>query len=179
MSSLGSSQLDEVQLDPLSEAAVARAQLGLRTLGLKFERNQHGVRSSLREWSPMWNMGASLWSVNLQVFRKQGDGQAIWKLITVMVGWVLSKAHLGFPSGLVSKESACSAGSRETLVLSLGWEDPLEKRMATHSSVLAWRTPWTGEPGRLQSMGLQRVGHDWSDLARTWVQLPTTYASSN
>ena len=179
MSSLGSSQLDEVQLDPLSEAAVARAQLGLRTLGLKFERNQHGVRSSLREWSPMWNMAASLWSVNLQVFQETRGWAGHLKADNCYGGLSLEQGSLGLPSGLVSKESACSAGSRETLVLSLGWEDPLEKRMATHSSVLAWRTPWTGEPGRLQSMGLQRVGHDWSDLARTWVQLPTTYASSN
>ena len=51
---------------------------------------------------------------------------------------------------------------RETWVRSLGWEDPLEKKMATHSSILAWRIPWTEEPGRLQSMGLQRVGHDWA-----------------
>ena len=50
---------------------------------------------------------------------------------------------------------------RETWVQSLGWEDSLEKEMATHSSTLAWRIPWTEEPGRLQSMGLQRVGHDW------------------
>ena len=49
---------------------------------------------------------------------------------------------------------------QETWVLSLGWEDPLEKEMATHSSILAWRIPWTEEPGGLQSMGLQRVGHD-------------------
>ena len=41
----------------------------------------------------------------------------------------------------------------------MGWEDPLEKGMATHSSILAWRIPWTKEPGRLQSMGLQRVGY--------------------
>ena len=45
-------------------------------------------------------------------------------------------------------------------VQSLGWEDPLEKGMATPSSLLAWRIPWTEEPGRLQSMGSQRVGHD-------------------
>ena len=44
--------------------------------------------------------------------------------------------------------------------LSLGWEDPLEKEMATHSSILAWRIPWTEEPGGLQSTGSQRVGHD-------------------
>ena len=49
----------------------------------------------------------------------------------------------------------------ETRVRSLGWEDPLEKDMATHSSILAWRIPWTEEPGRLQSTGSQRVGHDW------------------
>ena len=47
-----------------------------------------------------------------------------------------------------------------TQVRSLGQEDPLEKRMATHSSTLAWKFPWTEEPGRLQSMGSQRVGHD-------------------
>ena len=48
----------------------------------------------------------------------------------------------------------------ETQVRSLGWEDLLEKEMATHYSILAWRIPGTEEPGRLQSMGLQRVGHD-------------------
>ena len=48
----------------------------------------------------------------------------------------------------------------ETQVQSLGWEDPLEKGMATYSVILAWRIPWTEEPGRLQSMGLQRVEHD-------------------
>ena len=49
---------------------------------------------------------------------------------------------------------------RETRVRSLGREDPLEKEMATHSSTLAWKIPWMEEPGRLQSMGLQRVRHD-------------------
>ena len=48
----------------------------------------------------------------------------------------------------------------ETQVQFLGWEDPLEKEMATHSSMLAWRIPWTEEPGGLQSMGSQKVGHD-------------------
>ena len=49
---------------------------------------------------------------------------------------------------------------RETWVPSLGSKDPLEKGMATHSSILAWKIPWTEEPGGLQSMGLQRVGYD-------------------
>ena len=49
---------------------------------------------------------------------------------------------------------------QETQVRALGWEDPLEKEMATHSSILAWKISWTEEPGVLQSMGSQRVGHD-------------------
>ena len=49
---------------------------------------------------------------------------------------------------------------RETWVQSLGWEDPLEKEMATHPSILAWRIPWMEKPGGLQYMGSQRVGHD-------------------
>ena len=52
--------------------------------------------------------------------------------------------------------------TQETQVRSLSWEDPLEKEMATHSSILAWETSWTEKPGRLQSMGSQRVGHDWA-----------------
>ena len=48
---------------------------------------------------------------------------------------------------------------QETRVQSLGWEDPMEKEMAAHSSILAWKIPWTAEPGRLLSMGSQRVGH--------------------
>ena len=60
--------------------------------------------------------------------------------------------------GSDGKESTCSSGDP---VRSLGPEDPLEKEMATHSSILAWKIPWMEEPGRLQSMGSQRVGHDW------------------
>ena len=54
---------------------------------------------------------------------------------------------------------------QETWLQSLGWEDPLEKAMATHSSTLAWKIPGTEEPGGLPSIGLHRVGHDWSDAA--------------
>ena len=58
---------------------------------------------------------------------------------------------------------------QDTEVPSLGKEDPLEKGMATHSSILAWRNPWTEEPGRLQSTGLQRVGMT-SDLTHTYAR---------
>ena len=54
-------------------------------------------------------------------------------------------------------------------VLSLGWEDPLEEDVETHSSILTWKIPWTEEPGRLWSTGSQRVGHDWSDLTHMHV----------
>ena len=66
-------------------------------------------------------------------------------------------ALMGLPWWLSGKESACSAGDLGSI---LGWEDALEKGMATHSSILAWEIPWTEEPGGLQSMGSQRVGHD-------------------
>ena len=56
---------------------------------------------------------------------------------------------------------------QETWVRSLGWEDALEEGIATHSSILAWRMPWTEEPGRLQSVGLQRVRRDKSNLEHT------------
>ena len=62
---------------------------------------------------------------------------------------------------------------RETWVRSLGGEDPLEKETTTHSSILAWRIPWTEEPGGLQSMGLQRVGHDWAASLSLSLHPPT------
>ena len=54
----------------------------------------------------------------------------------------------------------CLSTMQETQVQSLVWEDPLEKEMAIHSSTIAWKIPWTEEPGREESMGSQRVGHD-------------------
>ena len=64
-------------------------------------------------------------------------------------------------------------------VRSLGREDPLEEEMGTHSSILAWRIPWTEEPGGLQSMGSQRAGHDWSDLASTRLVLAIEISSND
>ena len=63
---------------------------------------------------------------------------------------------------LVAQTVKCLPAMRETRVWFLGWEDPLGKEMAIHSSTLAWKIPWTEEPDRLQSKGLQRVGHDWA-----------------
>ena len=61
------------------------------------------------------------------------------------------------------KNPPATQETEEMLIRSLGWENLLEEGMATHSSILAWRIPWTEESGGLQSMGLQRIGHDLSD----------------
>ena len=65
------------------------------------------------------------------------------------------------PPSLLAQTAKNPPAMQETWVQSLGWEDPPEKGMATHSSILAWKIPWTKEPGGLQSMGSKRVGYDW------------------
>ena len=72
--------------------------------------------------------------------------------------WLLSSDQ----ASLVAQTVKRLPTMQETQVRSLGQEDPLEKEMATHSSILAWKIPWMEEPGGLQSMVLQRVGHDWA-----------------
>ena len=72
---------------------------------------------------------------------------------------------MGFSDGLVVKNLLAK---QEMQVESLGWEDPLEKEMAPHSSIFTWRISWTEEPGRLQSMGLQRVGHNCATFTFTF-----------
>ena len=81
-----------------------------------------------------------------------------WKrcLSTYLTG--INAIDLG--ASLVTQTVKNPPAMQETWVQSLGWEGPLEKGMATHSSILAWRIPWTEEPGRLQTVRLQRVGHD-------------------
>ena len=79
---------------------------------------------------------------------------------------------------LVAQTVKCLSTMQETWVQSLVWEDPLEKEMAIHSSTIAWKIPWTVEPGRLQSMGSQRVGHDGQCVVSTlwllWIILLRT-----
>ena len=76
------------------------------------------------------------------------------KSINHKAGWELQ-------SSLVTQMVKNPPAILETWVRTLGWEDPLEKGKATHSRILAWRIPWTEDPGRLQSMGLQRIRHNW------------------
>ena len=75
-------------------------------------------------------------------------------------------------SGLKKKKKCLPMQeTEETWVGSLGGEDPLKEGIATHSSILAWRISWTEGPGRLRSIGLQRVGYDWSNLAHTHAHM--------
>ena len=77
----------------------------------------------------------------------------------IILGFLRNHVHQGFPGGSDSKEPTCNAGD---WVQSLGQEEPLEKGMATHSTILAWEIPWTEEPGGLQSIESQRVKHSWA-----------------
>ena len=83
--------------------------------------------------------------------------------------YLLSSSHESLVAQMVKHLSTM----QETWVRSLGQEDPVEKEMAIHSSTIAWKIPWTEEPGRLQSMGSQRVRHDWATLL-TYLTYPWT-----
>ena len=76
--------------------------------------------------------------------------------------WIYYSSKYILIASLVAQRLKCLPPMWETQVRSLGWEDPLEKEMAIHSGILAWRIPWMEKPSWLQSMGLQRVGHDWA-----------------
>ena len=91
--------------------------------------------------------------------------------------WALHPPSWASQVELMVKNLPANAGDIRTQVQSLG-PDFLEEDMATHSSILAWRIPWTEEPGRLQSMGLQRVGHDWSDLVCSYLPGLTAYVGT-
>ena len=93
-----------------------------------------GSQSLEVQLSITWSRN-SIWQVQMAKIARNGTSLAVWQL----------QIHLPM---------------QESLVRSLGWEDPLEEEMATHSSILVWNTPRTEEPGGLQSMGLQRLGHD-------------------
>ena len=117
---------------------------------------------------------SSLWPPRREVMRRQetsGFGEekrdsffAVEQAKDGLPGWhQWSRIHLPMQE------------TQETQLQSLGQEDPLEEEMATHSGVLAWRIPWTEKSGRLQSIGLQRVRHDWSDWAQTQAKMPVAW----
>ena len=93
-------------------------------------------------------------------------------IIMPLVYSVFKKKKKGFPDGSVVKNLPAN---QETRAWSLGQKDPLEKEMATHCSILAWQFPWTEEPGRLQSMGSQRIRHDWATKQQYTYTLNVIY----
>ena len=99
---------------------------------------------------------------------RQSTAQVLWAWVSPAKSWAQSRSsnsmlwlHCTPRASLVAQMVKNLSAMQETQVQSLDGEDPLEKRMATHSSILAWGIPWTEEPGRLQSMGWQRSGHNW------------------
>ena len=94
----------------------------------------------------------------------QEQGFFVWILLGVPSNWDKDAPFLQVWVSLVAQMVKNLLAMQEIQVPSLVGEDPLEKRMATHSSILAWRTQWTEEPGRLWSIGSQRVRHAGSDL---------------
>ena len=102
------------------------------------------VVGSTEQWGSLTKMPLytnSIWEINL-----------LWSSRASLVAQLVKNLH----------------AVQETQVWSLGGEDPLEKGMATHSNILAWRTPWTEESGGLQTTGSQRVGHDWLSYTFTF-----------
>ena len=85
---------------------------------------------------------------------------------------------LVFSASIVAQLVKNLPAMQETPVQFLGWEDPLEKGMATHFSILAWRIPRTEEPGRLQFMGSQRIRHDWTTFTFTFILIGTSWSMS-
>ena len=122
------------------------------------------TRSSILAWRIPWTEEPG----GLQSTGSQSVGHDWATLLLLYYGliyWHIWGAIILFTSSTIDKIFGLVKNlhaMRETQVWSLGQEDPLEKGMATRSSILAWRIPWPEEPGRLQSMGSQRVGHDWA-----------------
>ena len=91
----------------------------------------------------------------LQQIQKSQRSTPLWSYLFNKLGFIVF-----IWASLVAQSVKNLPAVQETQVQSLGWEDPLEKEMTTHSSILAWKISWTEEPGGLQSMGSQRVGND-------------------
>ena len=137
-----------------------------------------GVRPCTRTWGYCGKHCIKMPFLMELTFYKRNTGTTRITQITIIL-FTLRKKSTGccesiywwalthFGSSLVAQMIKNLPAMQETRFWSLGQEDPLEKGMATHSSILAWRIPWTEEPGRLQSVGSKTVGHNWATNACT------------
>ena len=140
------------------------------------------MAQTVKKWSEVkWKSLSCVWLCDPTDYTVHGILQAR------ILEWVAFPFSRGFSQPRDRTQVSCIAGgfftswaTREVQTVknlptvpepraqSLGWEDPLEKGLATHSRILAWRIPWTEEPGGLQSMGSQRVGNDWATKTFTF-----------
>ena len=127
------------------------------------DRGWDGWMASPTRCTWVWvNSGSWWWTGRPGVLRFMGSQR-------VRHDWV---TELNWTSGSDGKESACNVGDPGSIP---GWEDPLENGMATQSCILAWRIPWTEEPGGLQSRGSQRVEHNWVTKPQHYHYLYTSF----
>ena len=119
------------------------------------------LKGSEHHFAGVW---ASIWKLAAHALRSRLWRASIWKLVAPALFWASLCWHMGFLRGWAVENLPAM---QEAWIQSLGWKDSLEKGMVTHSSILAWRVPWTEEPSRLQSMGLQRVEYDWATFTYT------------
>ena len=128
-------------------------------------RGWNGWMASLIQWTWVWtSSGSWRWTGKHGMLQSMGS-EKVGHGWPTDLNWSEAKV-IRLPDGSVVKNSPAMKKIQKTWVQSVGWEDPLEEGMATHSIILARRILWTEEPGGLQSMWLQRAGHNWSDWAR-------------
>ena len=123
-----------------------------------------GVSLNVHRWVHMWedSIARMFWAITTKVGgsrKQQLQVRQAWSQSSPLSLNIYAARTSASQVALVVKNPPANAGDR---VQSLDWEDPLEEEMATHSSVPAWKIPWTEEPGGLYSMGLQRVRYDWA-----------------
>ena len=126
----------------------------------QFQKFSVPTTSSYAEWKSL-----SEKQLIIRLFKWNWSTHSAWFRDRRILLWLSDSSQIFAyhpQASLVAQMVKRLPAMQETQVQSLGREDPLEKEMATHSSILAWKSSWTEEPGRLQSMGLQRVGHDWA-----------------
>ena len=125
-------------------------------------------KATLTLYSPNPTASPSRWSKKGWTHNYGNDFHRPCFLKNVKVRCLLNVSEMTWASPVTQhKESTCSAGDTGDMGSIPGLEDPLKEEMATHSSILAWKIPWTERPGRLWCIGLQRVRHSWRDLVCT------------